>query len=97
MSKDRIPEVGDLWINTENKEKFVILDYIPIGRDFIGFNQQTKNIRLFDALDDMPKQYKYLGHSKANIDDLFKTENDFGYLKRKIIKDYGEMELKQDD
>ena len=65
------PEVGDVWVNTENKAKFVILDYNPTSKDFIGFNQQTKNMRLFDALDDMPKQFKYLGKSEANIKRLF--------------------------
>lgn len=42
-------EVGDVWVNTESKAKFVILDYNPTSRDFIGFNQQTKNMRLFDV------------------------------------------------
>jgi len=65
------PEVGDVWVNTESKAKFVILDYNPTSKDFIGFNQQTKNMRLFDALDDMPKQFKYLGKSEANIKKLF--------------------------
>ena len=70
MSKEKL-EVGDVWVNTESKAKFVILDYNPTSRDFIGFNQQTKNMRLFDALDDMPKQFKYLGKSEANIKRLF--------------------------
>ena len=76
MSKEKTPEVGDVWVNTENKAKFVILDYNPTSKDFIGFNQQTKNIRLFDALDNMPKQFKYLGKSKASIKELFDVAED---------------------
>lgn len=75
MSKEK-PEVGDVWVNAENKAKFVILAYNPICRDFIGFNQQTKNIRLFDALDDIPRQFKYLGKSKVNLKELFDVRED---------------------
>ena len=71
----KTPEVGDVWVNTENKAKFVILDYNPTSMDFIGFNQQTKNMRLFDALDNMPKQFKYLGKSKARIRELFDVKD----------------------
>ena len=76
MIEKRTPEVGDVWFNTENKAKFVILDYNPTSRDFIGFNQQTKNIRLFDALENMPKQFKYLGKSKVKIEELFDVAED---------------------
>ena len=76
MNEKHLPEVGDVLFNTENKEKFVILDYNPTSRDFIGFNQQTKNMRLFDALENMPKQFKYLGKSKVNLEELFDVAED---------------------
>ena len=42
MSKDALditPEVGDVWINTETKAKFVVLDFIKSSEDFVLFKQ----------------------------------------------------------
>ena len=75
MSKDK-PEVGDVWINTETKAKFLVLDFIKSSEDFVMFNQQTKCTKLLDLRANLPRQFKYLGKSKANINDLFKTENE---------------------
>ena len=70
MSKEK-PEIGDIWINEENKAKIVILDYNPMSKEFIGLNQQTKNMRTFNDSDNMPRQFRYHGKSKANIEELF--------------------------
>lgn len=75
MSKEK-PEVGDVWINIETKAKFVVLDFIKSSEDFVMFNQQTKCTKLLDLRENLPRQFKYLGKSKANINDLFKTENE---------------------
>ena len=72
MSKE--PEVGDVWIHIATKFKFRITSKEENGwvsviwyngysdKLFIGGNFDFYNI--------------YLGKSKANIDDLFKTENE---------------------
>lgn len=69
-----IPEVGDVWINEQSKQKFVVLDFNPTSNDFIAYNQKTKTMRLFDASTPMPRQFKYLGKSKATINQLFEVE-----------------------
>jgi len=72
MSKE--PEVGDVWkykdgakvyiimVDEETVESFTILG----GSAWSGTFQK----------DEFQKQHNYLGKSKANIDDLFKTENE---------------------
>lgn len=42
--------------------------------DFVAYSKETKNIRLIDAKSPMSNKFKYLGKSKANIDDLFEVE-----------------------
>ena len=73
MSKDT-PEVGDVWkykdgakvylitVDEETVESFTILG----GGAWSGTFQK----------DEFLKSHTYLGKSKANIDDLFKTENE---------------------
>lgn len=73
MSKDT-PEVGDIWkykdgvkvclimVDEETVESFAI-----IGGSVWGGTFQK---------DEFVKNHTYLGKSKANIDDLFKTENE---------------------
>jgi hypothetical protein len=69
-----IPEVGDVWFNEQSKQKFVVLDFNPTSNDFIAYNLKTKTMRLFDASTPVPSQFKYLGRSKATINQLFEVE-----------------------
>ena len=78
MSKDT-PEVGDVWQPKNNEYSRVIVTYysdefevLLIAIRYAGILQKIKKYhkRWF------VNNYKYLGKSKANIDDLFKTEND---------------------
>ena len=75
MSKDRTPEVGDVWIDTETDRIYHIT---LVENDIIWFAMiyEYSGIQVFwEKLDMFCKDCKYLGHSKANINDLFKTEN----------------------
>ena len=73
MNKDT-PEVGDVWIDNDDKHK----KYIIMSADYI-----TQTITVLDkyfwksgfSYEIFTKYFTYLGKSKANIDDLFKTEN----------------------
>lgn len=69
------PEVGDVWLKEWSNETFVILDFNPISNDFIAYNKKAKTLRLIDAETPMSSQLKYLGKSKANIEDLFEVKN----------------------
>ena len=68
------PEVGDVWSKEESNIKFIILDFNPTSNDFVAYSTETKNIRLIDAKSPMSNQLKYLGKSKARIEDLFEVE-----------------------
>lgn len=72
MSKE--PEVGDVWVDNDDKYR----KYIIISTDYIA-----QTITVIDkhfwksgfSYEVFIKYFTYLGKSKANIDDLFKTEN----------------------
>ena len=74
MSKDT-PEVGDVWIDKDDKYKKYII---------ISSNYREQTITVLDkhfwkssfSYEIFTKFFTYLGKSKANIDDLFKTENE---------------------
>ena len=74
MSKDRTPEVGDVW---EYQEKLYHISAITerlvevwcLSSDDI-IRKHKWVARSFKAC------FTYLGKSKANINDLFKTENE---------------------
>ena len=74
MSKDK-PEVGDIWIDNDDKYK----KYIIFSVDY-----RTQTITVLDkhfwkssfSYEIFTEYFTYLGKSKANIDDLFKTENE---------------------
>lgn len=79
MSKDRTPEVGDVWRPKNNEYSRVIVTYysdefavLLIAIRYAGILQKIKKYhkRWF------VNNYTYIGKSKANIDDLFKTENE---------------------
>lgn len=71
MSKDRVPEVGDIWVNKTGTKKYYV---VSVSNKYVyclvkGLGISTKYYGLF-------QNYTYLGKSKANINDLFKTENE---------------------
>lgn len=70
---EKILEVGDVWFNEQSKQMFVVLDFNKTSKDFVAYNQKTKNMRLFDSSTIMPRQFKYLGKSKADINKLFEV------------------------
>ena len=89
MSKDREPEVGDVWKHKRNES---LLYIIEVGANFITFlgcnddvyphkTYKRYYVNSFSSLDGDPRytyfteDYEYKGKPKANIDDLFKTEN----------------------
>lgn len=70
MSKDRIPQVGDVWISTKTNKKIYITG---LGNHvYVVSDSGVASSRWYC---DFNKLYTYLGKSKANINDLFKTEN----------------------
>ena len=77
MSKE--PEVGDVW---ENNGTLIYLE--QVGEEdnkediycFIKFKNRVKAFGGVYTKSYIKKTMKYLGKSKANIDDLFKTENE---------------------
>ena len=82
MSKEHItPEVGDVWIYDEDNKKYLIVE---IGRKedvffgwvdgILGLSESFK--KTWFRKDKFPQVANYLGKSKANIDDLFKTERE---------------------
>jgi hypothetical protein len=80
MSKDT-PEVGDVWIDKEN---YFRMTFIMVSDYYCEYIEHCEKLcESFDVyrLNDIKntswkKGKKYLGKSKANIDDLFKTENE---------------------
>lgn len=77
MNKDKTPEVGDVWLFKDLgiKVRILFVDeknieyfYYTPCIDFIS--KHTTDTK------DFIKLYKYLGKSKVNINDLFKTENE---------------------
>lgn len=77
MSKEHItPEVGDVWQYRYGLDKVHILSILSdrircvllIDKRFVQQREYLTERFLED--------YRYLGKSKANIDDLFKTENE---------------------
>lgn len=89
MSKDT-PEVGDVWeYKTDDKHKIhIVKEYKCYPLD--GVFRSEEDCRRYDCVhrcntrkeietgsylkEELIKYYTYLGKSKANIDDLFKTE-----------------------
>ena len=75
--KERItPEVGDVWIVEETNVSFYIEG---VEEDVIIALQSVGKMLLHEIMIDtevLHKHCTYLGKSKANINDLFKTENE---------------------
>ena len=75
MSKD-IPQILDIW-KDENGRIFTIIEsthkYIYVASKKLRGRGIT--IKTFTHKK-IKNDWQYFGHSKANIDDLFKTENE---------------------
>lgn len=80
MSKDKMPEVGDVWIDGYNRKILVtdVYDLINNGyAECIAIDIfRPKILKHFLIPFDEFQFLNYLGESKANINDLFKTENE---------------------
>lgn len=74
-NKMRTPQVGDVWINKTTGDRVqvklslttIIYDWHEVGETIYPYD--------FDR-DMFLRAFTYLGKSKANINDLFKTENE---------------------
>lgn len=87
MSKDK-PEVGDVWKNKHNESLLYIIEVGTNFITFLGrvkdvFAHKTYKryyVNSFSSLAGNPRythfteDYEYKGKSKANIEDLFKTD-----------------------
>lgn len=84
MSKDRTPEVGDIFARIDetrfsNRRRITSIYKCCDGDCLIHLAYLDEDNRISEEvifLSAMNKHYKYLGHSKTNINDLFKTENE---------------------
>lgn len=78
MSKDRAPEVGDVWIDEFNHRMYI--SYSDDSTTCINVFYKTKSYIGLDKITVITKEFikafSYLGKSKATIDDLFKTEDE---------------------
>ncbi len=80
MSKEK-PEVGDVWIDKETRFRMTCVMVSDYYCEYI--EHCTKLCESYDVYrliniknKSWQKGKKYLGKSKGNIDDLFKTENE---------------------
>jgi len=74
-------------IRQNNKETYSISSQFKIERNENGLEQYTLCIKSCGSV-----YFPYLCMS-----DFYVKYYDFGYLKRKIIKDYGELEIKTEN
>lgn len=70
MSKDK-PEVGDVWENKTGRLRVYITKVDVWGIIGISSSGAAVSKNMYHL-----EKYTYLGKSKANIEDLFKTENE---------------------
>ena len=73
MSKDT-PEVGDVWVNQYGHKVHVDSSGEVITSFY--YKGLYRLCKKSVVTKEFVKAYTYLGKSKANIDDLFKTENE---------------------
>lgn len=83
MSKDIIPEVGDIFERIDetkvSNRRITSIYKCCDGDCLIHLAYLDEDNRISEEvifLSAMNKHYKYLGKSKANINDLFTTENE---------------------
>jgi len=80
MSKDT-PEVGDVWIDKETYARMVFVNVNDFYYEFLEhWEKLYENFDVYRITNikdtSWKKSKKYLGKSKATIDDLFKTDNE---------------------
>ena len=70
----KTPEVGDVWQSTRRNAQKIYITHV-MGRVYCITEQGVASTRFFS---DFGKDgtYRYLGKSKVNIEDFFKTENE---------------------
>lgn len=74
MSKE--PEVGDVFIY-HNKQIMSVIKISHISEDVCCLCYENLRYNIYDfQKEHFIKYSRYLGKSKANIDDLFKMENE---------------------
>lgn len=77
MSKD-IPEVGDVWKDDNGYKVLIFKTFMTyseaVSENFAYRIIYNKGFAAYGYKD--ISNYNYLGKSKANIDDLFKTEDE---------------------
>lgn len=70
MSKEK-PEIGDVWQNKTRRLRVYITKVYAWGIIGISSSGAVVSKNMYHL-----EKYTYLGKSKANINDLFKTENE---------------------
>lgn len=77
MSK-LMPEVGDVWYDEGCREKLHITNVDKFSVSFLSKNED-RYFEYFCILNDIrefSKSYRYLGKSKANINQLFEVQDE---------------------
>jgi len=75
MSKDT-PEVGDVWQSVESGVIFILTAKDKYFDNMWHSMANDGRTRIIEVYKHFFETSRYLGKSKANIDDLFKTENE---------------------
>ena len=80
MSKNK-PEVGDVWVDKDTRFRMVCIMASDYYCEYIEHCDKLCESFVIYRLENVKstswqKGMTYLGKSKANIDDLFKTENE---------------------
>lgn len=74
-----VPEVGDLWSEKNNENYKVVVSYIDDSSDVLfcacGYCNFLLKVKTHNRKNFFRK-YKYLGKSKANINQLFEVQDD---------------------
>ena len=73
MTEKRMPEVGDVWEYHNGSPNMLITNVSDKAVYCLCCEEDEFKTFCFEK-DVFIKHSKYLGHSKASIDDLFKTE-----------------------
>lgn len=76
MKEHIAPEVGDVWIDKFKNRMFVCYSDKTTTAFNIMFRVNQGLDKYTVLTKEFVKEYTYLGKSKANINDLFKTENE---------------------
>ena len=79
MSKEK-PEVGDVWYDKMSNQKIVFIMVSDYYCEYIEhYEKLTESFEIYTfttGTNEWKKGMKYLGKSKANINDLFEVQDD---------------------